>query len=464
MTEKKLFREVALEKLSSPDELDNQLSIVSPIGWVALIAFIILIAGTLVWGFCGNISKRVNGEGIILYGNGITSLQINNTGKIFDLSVSEGETIEKGQVLARIAPTSEINEQIAQLNIELEALKKIPDDNFDLSSDLSYDVYSELLEYDRNIKAAQEAVKLKKAQLEDAKTEKKSTILQQQDIVYGLKKNVADTQLQLDTYRQNVDNKGQYDANEQQLISQLNSYKIQLEQEEKKLSYYNNSTVNTYQSEYNEAINDLNEAKSQFVEAKTLKIKDVEKKIEFLSDQLLGEESVIRSTVNGKVLELDYKAGDFVEGGTSFCKIVEEGETSSLKMVSLYVPVEDGRKIEVGMDVMINPTTVDKQEYGSIIGQVKSVAEYVSNTESMMQTLKNETLVQRLAGDNAPLEIIVELTRDPDTKSGLKWTTPNGAPVEVTDGTLCVGEIKISNYRPIDLVVPFIKNLLPSFN
>ena len=61
MTEKKLFREVALEKLSSPDELDNQLSIVSPIGWVALIAFIILIAGTLVWGFCGNISKRVNG-------------------------------------------------------------------------------------------------------------------------------------------------------------------------------------------------------------------------------------------------------------------------------------------------------------------------------------------------------------------------------------------------------------------
>ncbi len=278
MTEKKLFREVALEKLSSPDELDNQLSIVSPIGWVALIAFIILIAGTLVWGFCGNISKRVNGEGIILYGNGITSLQINNTGKIFDLSVSEGETIEKGQVLARIAPTSEINEQIAQLSIELEALKKIPDDNFDLSSDLSYDVYSELLEYDRNIKAAQEAVKLKKAQLEDAKTEKKSTILQQQDIVYGLKKNVADTQLQLDTYRQNVDNKGQYDANEQQLISQLNSYKIQLEQEEKKLSYYNNSTVNTYQSEYNEAINDLNEAKSQFVEAKTLKIKDVEKK------------------------------------------------------------------------------------------------------------------------------------------------------------------------------------------
>ena len=178
MTEKKLFREVALEKLSSPDELDNQLSIVSPIGWVALIAFIILIAGTLVWGFCGNISKRVNGEGIILYGNGITSLQINNTGKIFDLSVSEGETIEKGQVLARIAPTSEINEQIAQLSIELEALKKIPDDNFDLSSDLSYDVYSELLEYDRNIKAAQEAVKLKKAQLEDAKTEKKSTILQ----------------------------------------------------------------------------------------------------------------------------------------------------------------------------------------------------------------------------------------------------------------------------------------------
>ena len=82
----------------------------------------------------------------------------------------------------------------------------------------------------------------------------------------------------------------------------------------------------------------------------------------------------------------------------------------------------------------------------------------------MMQTLKNETLVQRLAGDNAPLEIIVELTRDPDTKSGLKWTTSNGAPVEVTDGTLCVGEIKISNYRPIDLVVPFIKNLLPSFN
>ena len=51
MSENKIFRKVSLDRLSSPEELDQRLTVVSPIGWVALIAVALLISAGFIWGF-----------------------------------------------------------------------------------------------------------------------------------------------------------------------------------------------------------------------------------------------------------------------------------------------------------------------------------------------------------------------------------------------------------------------------
>ena len=76
-----------------------------------------------------------------------------------------------------------------------------------------------------------------------------------------------------------------------------------------------------------------------------------------------------------------------------------------------------------------------------------------------MNTLQNQQLVRVLAGDAAVIEVEVELLRDPQTISGYRWSTPKGAPFAVDVGTICSGEIKVAEKRPVEMVMPFIQRL-----
>ena len=62
----RLFRKVALERLSSPEQLDQLMRITSPVGWVALLALGVLLACGVLWGIWGSIPTKVKGSGILM--------------------------------------------------------------------------------------------------------------------------------------------------------------------------------------------------------------------------------------------------------------------------------------------------------------------------------------------------------------------------------------------------------------
>ena len=105
MSENKIFRKVALDRLSSPEELDQRLTVVSPIGWTALVAVGLLILAGLVWGIFGRIPDKAVGSGIIISGGGITGVAHHAAGQVTDVSVRDGDMVAKGQVIARIEQT-----------------------------------------------------------------------------------------------------------------------------------------------------------------------------------------------------------------------------------------------------------------------------------------------------------------------------------------------------------------------
>jgi len=119
--------------------------------------------------------------------------------------------------------------------------------------------------------------------------------------------------------------------------------------------------------------------------------------------------------------------------------------------------VEKGRLVEAGREVRRSPTTVNREEYGYIIGQVVSVSASYVTQEHMMATLQNQQLVAAFSGGSAVLEVEVDLFRDDNTVSGYRWSTPKGAPFVVSPGTICGGEIKVSDRRPVEMIVPFVK-------
>jgi len=76
-------------------------------------------------------------------------------------------------------------------------------------------------------------------------------------------------------------------------------------------------------------------------------------------------------------------------------------------------------------------------------------------------TLGNSELVRQLLGNGAPIEVRVKLVMDSSTPSGYKWSTSEGPPIVIDDGTSCLGEVKVAEKRPISMVIPFIKKILP---
>jgi len=191
-----------------------------------------------------------------------------------------------------------------------------------------------------------------------------------------------------------------------------------------------------------------------------LKIAELSEEIQQKQDRLRADSEIV-APFAGRVLEVDVKVGDVIAAGQGVGSVMKRTEqTESLEAV-VYVPVEKGKLILPGMDVNISPTTVKKEEHGFMLGKVVSVSEYPASAEGMRLTLGNAELVQRLMGNSAPLEVRVNLINDNITQSGYKWSTPQGPPLKIDSGTLCTGEVKVSQKRPISMVVPFLKKLLP---
>jgi hypothetical protein len=52
----RLYRQISVERLSSPEQLDEVLRFTSAREWVALTAIFLLLAVSLVWGYKGHIA------------------------------------------------------------------------------------------------------------------------------------------------------------------------------------------------------------------------------------------------------------------------------------------------------------------------------------------------------------------------------------------------------------------------
>lgn len=50
-----LFRKKSLERVSSPEQLDDYIRVTTPSVWLILLALIVLLAGLLVYSICGTV-------------------------------------------------------------------------------------------------------------------------------------------------------------------------------------------------------------------------------------------------------------------------------------------------------------------------------------------------------------------------------------------------------------------------
>ena len=95
-----LFRQQALDKLSSPDQLDQTMRVADPKRWIALAAIGALLLGALVWAFVGRIDSRTQATCVLVPRGGTYKIVTTSAGTVYDVLVQRGDRLDVGEPVA----------------------------------------------------------------------------------------------------------------------------------------------------------------------------------------------------------------------------------------------------------------------------------------------------------------------------------------------------------------------------
>jgi hypothetical protein len=111
---KTIYRKAALERLSSPEQLDQTIPITNPRAWLVLGAMVALLVAATFWGIFGTITTQVDSRAIFVNSGGIRNVVTTHPGLISalspsvrDASVGASSIIDEGEIVAWISQPAE---------------------------------------------------------------------------------------------------------------------------------------------------------------------------------------------------------------------------------------------------------------------------------------------------------------------------------------------------------------------
>jgi HlyD family secretion protein len=194
----------------------------------------------------------------------------------------------------------------------------------------------------------------------------------------------------------------------------------------------------------------------RFDEDMKARIAELERNLADLENQMAIQSSVA-SPYDGQVIEMKAVPGSLVTAGSPVLSIQPQGNTLE---VLVYLPSLQAKAVQPGMEAEISPSTVKREEFGFIRGNVVYAGEFPASSDALMRNFQNETLVRSIMGGGPVTELRVTLERDPMTLGGYKWSSSRGPAITISSGTLCTVQVITRQQPPVSLLFPFFKGKL----
>src|SRR4051812_7991755 len=409
------FRAVALQRAASPEQLDHLVRITRPFDWMLVFAICIALIAAVTWGIVGRVPTRAEGQGILISGGGrVVEAASTAAGRLATISVTVGDRVAQGQPIAEIVQTDIQQRHAAAVEVFREKERQ----------------HADLIEKTKRELAikAQNLGKLEAAfnQVIKATTQRIEYLTNDVKTLEDLMAKGLTTRRTLEERRRDLTDAQQRKEDTFNEILKLRTQQTDLETQRERESQT---------SEFG-----LNDARRQMEQAASL----------------LTQNTQVISPVEGRVLEIKVSPGSVLQVGAPVVAIESEGN----KLEALiYIPAERGKNVKLGMPVRIEPSTVKREEFGTMVGTVVTISDFPITPQGMAAVLHNDNLVTRFTKEGAAYAATVSLEQDPDNVSGYRWAVGKGPPVRLTSGTLTRAEITTRRQRPIDLVVPLFKRL-----
>ncbi|MCC9711094.1 HlyD family efflux transporter periplasmic adaptor subunit [Streptomyces sp. MNU76] len=138
------FRQQALAKLQSPEELDLPVRFARPQGWLVLSVTVVAMAAASVWAVTGSVASTVGAPAVLTHGQGSYVLQSPVAGQVtavlakqgerlpakapvLEVATADGEQVVRSVAAGRVSALAATIGQIIQTGANVAAVEKVAD-------------------------------------------------------------------------------------------------------------------------------------------------------------------------------------------------------------------------------------------------------------------------------------------------------------------------------------------------
>jgi HlyD family secretion protein len=441
-----LFRQKSLERLSSPERLDQLLEVVDRKSWIPLATSGALILVLVAWSVAARIPIHVEGRGILVRPRKVVAIQSPGAGRVVHVLVEIGERVRAGQTLATIE-RPDLAERLRlqkQKAAEMSAESRRNATGQPGPGRNAADAASlrDHIERSRAHAAALRDQRL--AALEEERQRLDSQEAAARELTDSLRERLAAQRRLRD---EGLVAPSEVDAAELLLVDSLERlYEVQTLR----------GALRTALLEAHEHYYDRMQTIAEWTFQLGQDIGDVEREVTRLEAQLV-EETRIVSEQDGRILELSATAGAFLTPGERVGALEVSDPRSTLQSVS-YFRVRDGKRLASAMAVHVSPDNVERERFGSIRGVVRSVSDFPVSLEHATSVVGNRIVAQSLIDAGYLIEVTADLDHVAGDPERYAWTTSRGPDLAITAGTTTRARVAVEHVRPIALVIPLLRS------
>jgi HlyD family secretion protein len=413
-----IFREAAIDRLSSPDQLDQVVGVTRPMDWIAAAVAALAILALLIWSVAGAIPTRVAGDGIVLGAGGkVADASASASGRLRAVVVAVGDRVKPGQLIADLAQDDAGERYRAAASLLAERERE----------------HAALAAATQRDGAAQESsFTARKAGLQQsaAAAEDRAAVLTGElKTMQGLIKQGLTTETDLEQMRVDLYAARQRGVDARNAILTLSAERL-----------------------------DRQSRQARELLASQTRVDDARRESGQLSTALTRQTQVV-SPIAGRVTEIKVSPGAVLATGAPVASI--ESAENRLQAV-VYLPAESGKLVKPGMRARVAPANVKREEFGAVVGRVVSVSPFPATPEGLAAVLHNADLATRFSRAGQLYGAVIQFDADPASPSGYRWSSGRGPDLRLTAGTLAHAEIVTRERRPIELLIPLARRLTGS--
>lgn len=467
---KSIFRSQSLDRLSSPDRLDELLRVVRPKNWAMLMGAAGGLLAALLWSIVGRIPENASGPAVLVRPKQVVAFQSPTSGQVAAFEVAVGDSVRKGDLLARMhLPT-------VQNDLELERLRlmQYQDSTRELSG-----LERDLAKLERvQIQEQRALIGERIEQLEDSTRryqestaeylqEQRNNLAKSRELSGQLHESFVSKLESVNTLRADgiVSDEPVLSAQSQVVQSEMGLASLDVQAQELTLQENsarenadkNRDTIKGLRIELSGLAmreGEINRRLRQGELGNERNLEEIRSKVEHLSTILLNEGNVF-SPYDGRILEIAASEGDLMARGQRLGRLEIEDPDEEL-MVLAYFDIASGKKIEVAQHIRISPSNVQRERFGGMIGEVLEVTAYPISPEAAGNQIGDVTLARELLGGTSRIGVLAKLVTD-STPSGFAWTSGHGPEAAITAGTTAQARVTTADRAPITFVLPFLR-------